>query len=67
MTMAQLFTSRYRSKRYSFGYLAIRVARRLEKYDVIEALADVMLFRGIPEDIRLDNDSEFVAKELWRV
>jgi hypothetical protein len=31
---------------------------------VIEALADVMLFRGIPENIRLDNGSEFVAKEL---
>jgi len=31
---------------------------------VIEALADVMLFRGIPENIRSDNGSEFVAKEL---
>jgi putative transposase len=31
---------------------------------VIEALADVMLFRGIPESIRSDNGPEFVAKEL---
>jgi transposase InsO family protein len=35
--------------------LAIRVARRLGKYEVIEALADVMLYRGIPEHIRSDN------------
>lgn len=44
--------------------LAIRVARRLGRYEVIEALADVMLFRGIPENVRSDNGSEFVAKEL---
>jgi len=34
--------------------LAIRVARRLGRYEVIETLADVMLFRGIPEYIRSD-------------
>ena len=44
--------------------LAICVARRLGRYEVIEALADVMLFRGIPENIRSDNGPEFVAKEL---
>jgi transposase InsO family protein len=31
---------------------------------VIEALADVMLFRGVPENIRSDNGPEFVAEEL---
>jgi hypothetical protein len=31
---------------------------------VIEALADVMLFRGIQENIRSDSIPEFVAKEL---
>jgi transposase InsO family protein len=31
---------------------------------VIEALADVMLYRGIPENIRSDNGPEFVAEEL---
>ena len=36
----------------------------LGRYEVIEALADVMLFRGIPENIRSDNGSEFVAEEL---
>jgi putative transposase len=49
---------------YTRECLAIRVARRLGRYEVIEALADVMLFRGIPENIRSDNGSEFVAKEL---
>ena len=49
---------------YTRESLAIRVARRLGRYEVIEALAEVMLFRGIPENIRSDNGSEFVAKEL---
>jgi len=31
---------------------------------VIETLADVMLFRGILENIRSDNGPEFVAKEV---
>ena len=44
--------------------LAIRVARRLGSYEVIETLTDAMLWRGIPEFIRSDNGPEFVAKEL---
>jgi hypothetical protein len=31
---------------------------------VIEALADVMLFRGIPENIRSDNGPEFGVRGL---
>ena len=31
--------------------LAIRVARKLRSYEVIEALADAMLFRGVSETI----------------
>jgi putative transposase len=49
---------------YTRECLVIRVARRLESYDVIEALADVMLGRGVPENIRSDNGPEFVAGEL---
>ena len=49
---------------YTRECLAIAVARRLGRYEVIEALADVMLFRGIPEHIRSDNGPEFVAEEL---
>ena len=49
---------------YTRECLAIRVARRLGSYEVIETLADVMLWRGIPEYIRSDNGPEFVAQEL---
>jgi len=49
---------------YTRECLAIRVARRFGRYEVIEAPADVMLFRGIPENFRSDNGPEFVAKEL---
>ena len=49
---------------YTRECLAIRVARRLSSHEVIETLADVMLWRGIPEHIRSDNGPEFVAKEL---
>jgi transposase InsO family protein len=49
---------------YTRECLAIRVARRLGSNEVIETLADVMLWRGIPEHIRSDNGPEFVAKEL---
>jgi putative transposase len=49
---------------YARECLAIRVARRLGSYEVIETLADVMLLRGLPEHIRSDNGPEFVAQEL---
>jgi putative transposase len=44
--------------------LAIRVARSLSSFDVIETLAEVMLAEGIAEHIRSDNGPEFVAKKL---
>jgi putative transposase len=49
---------------YTRECLAIGVARRLGSNAVIETLAEVMLWRGIPEHIRSDNGPEFVAKEL---
>jgi transposase InsO family protein/transposase-like protein len=49
---------------YTRECLAIRVARRLGSYEVIETLADVMLLRGTPEHIRSDNGPEFVAEDL---
>ena len=42
--------------------LAIKVARRIRSMDVIEALAELFLTKGIPDHIRSDNGSEFTAK-----
>ena len=42
--------------------LAIRVARRINSFGVIETMADVMLDRGVPEHIRSDNGAEMTAK-----
>jgi transposase InsO family protein len=42
--------------------LAIRVARRINSFGVIETLADAMLSHGVPEHIRSDNGPEMTAK-----
>ena len=39
-------------------------ARRLNSYDLIETLVNLVLGTGIPEHIRSDNGPEFVAKQL---
>ena len=44
--------------------IAIRVARSLKSTDVIEALYDLFVERGIPAHIRSDNGPEFVALAL---
>lgn len=44
--------------------LALRVARRINSFGVIETLADTMLLKGIPEHIRCDNGPEMIAKCL---
>lgn len=49
---------------YSRKCLAIRVARRLNSYDLIETLADLMLVQGVPEHLRSDNGPEFIASRL---
>ena len=41
--------------------LAIRVARRLGSAEVIDALADLFVARGVPAHIRSDNGPESVA------
>ena len=42
--------------------LAIKVARRINSFGVIETMADVMLTRGVPEYVRSDNGAEMTAK-----
>jgi len=44
--------------------LLVRPERRWSSARVIEALADVMVMKGVPEHIRSDNGPEFVAKDL---
>ncbi len=49
---------------FSRESLVIRVARKLETTDVIEALCELFVSRGIPAHIRSDNGSELVALAL---
>jgi len=42
--------------------LGIKVARRLNSFDVIEALAEAMLAHGVPQFVRSDNGAEMSAK-----
>lgn len=44
--------------------LAIKVARRLNSTEVIAALCDLFILRGIPAHIRSDNGPEFIAVAL---
>jgi transposase InsO family protein len=44
--------------------LAIRIERRLRSIDVIDALCDLFILRGIPGHIRSDNGPEFIAKAV---
>ena len=50
-TLRMLISDR---RMHAWSLLAIRVGRRLGSYDVIEALADVMQWRGISEHMRSD-------------
>ena len=47
---------------FSRECLAIKVARRINSFGVIETMADVMLTGGVPEHIRSDNGAEMTAK-----
>ena len=44
----------------------IRVARKLNSTDVVDALTDLFILRGPPEFIRSDNGPEFIAKCIQR-
>ena len=46
---------------YTRECLALRVARRLGSLAVMDAVADVMLMRGIPAHLRSDNGPECIA------
>lgn len=42
----------------------IRVKRKLNSTDVVDALTDLFILRGPPEFIRSDNGAEFIAKKV---
>jgi len=44
--------------------LTIRVDRRLNSVDVVDALTDLFMLRGPPEFIRSDNGPEFIAEKV---
>jgi len=44
--------------------LMIRVDRRLNSVDVVDALTDLFMLRGPPEFIRSDNGPEFIAEKV---
>jgi putative transposase len=49
---------------FSHECLAIRIDRKLKSIDVIDALSDLFVLRGVPGHIRSDNGPEFVAKAV---
>lgn len=49
---------------YTRECLAILVQRRITSQEVIDQLFELFIFRGIPEHIRSDNESEFTAKAV---
>jgi len=51
---------------FSRECLAIRIRRKFNSTDVIDALADLFILRGVPEHIRSDNGPEFVAAAVRR-
>ena len=44
--------------------IAIRMKRKLNSTEVIDALTDLFIPRGVPSYIRLDNGSEFIAEAV---
>lgn len=49
---------------FSRECLAIRVKRKLNSTDVIDALTDLFILRGTPAFVRSDNGPEFVAHNV---
>jgi transposase InsO family protein len=49
---------------YTRECLALKVARRINSFGVIETLVDAMLAEGVPEHVRCNNGPEMVAKAL---
>jgi hypothetical protein len=44
--------------------IAIRIERKLKSIDVIDVLSGLFITRGVPEHVRSDNGSEFIAQAV---
>jgi transposase InsO family protein len=53
-----------RSAKFCKAVLMIRVDRKLNSTDVLDALTDLFILRGPPEYIRSDNGPEFIARKV---
>lgn len=49
---------------YTRECLSIGVSRHFKSHDVLEHLSEIFVERGVPDFIRSDNGSEFIAKAL---
>lgn len=49
---------------YSRECLALKVARKLNSWDVLRTLDDLFIRRGVPGHIRSDDGSEFTAEAV---
>ncbi len=49
---------------FSRECLAIKVKRKLKSGDVIDALTDLFIMRGVPGFIRSDHGPEFIAENV---
>lgn len=52
------------SARFKKKALAIRVKRKPNPTDVGDALTDLFILRGPPDDIRSDNGAEFISRKM---
>ena len=59
-----LVRGQWSSDEYSRECLAIRVDRKLNSGNVIDALSDLFILRGVPSFIRSDNGPEFIAQAV---
>ena len=50
--------------KHNWEYLAIRVKRKLNSTEVIDALTDLFILRGVPAYISSNNGPEFIAEAV---
>jgi len=64
MSIAENAPSRQHPSDAPAGQRAIRVKRKLNSTEVIDALTDLFILRGVPAYIRSDSGPEFIAQAV---